>query len=200
MKIDALLLAGGNSSRMGGRHKGGLPWHGTTFTGHMARELRKRAETVYISYGLHALPDPAGCIPVQDIFPGCGPMGGLHAGLKKSTADLVLTAPCDMPLLTAELYDYLLSFLTPEKYPSLSDLPDAVVPVLGKRPEPLAAIYRPSCCICFEQQLKTGCFRIRPALDRMRVLYPDISAIPHLAAMMANINSPDDYAGLLKNE
>ena len=200
MKTDALILAGGNSSRMGGQHKGSLLWHGKSFTELMVRELKKRADTVYLSCGRQAVPDTSGCIAVQDIYPGCGPIGGLHAGLKKSTADFVLTAPCDMPLLKAELYDFLLSFLTGEPSGGSSGMPDAVVPLLDRRPEPLAAVYRPSCSLFFEQQLKTGCYRLRPALDRMHVVYPDISENPQLASMMENINSPADYASLLEKK
>ena len=188
--MDALILAGGKSSRMGGRHKGSLLYQGASLTGRMARELEKMTENIYISYGQTMHRDTSVGTPVQDIFPGCGPMSGLHAGLLASRADLVLTAPCDMPLLTAAYYEYLLQYITDPQT-------DAVVPCSGGRPAPPAAIYRPSCSRIFEAQLRTGQYRIRAALDRMRVVYPDLSENETLSAMLVNVNSPEDYARLL---
>ena len=186
MTADALILAGGKSSRMGGRHKGNLLCHGTSLTERIARELGKTAENVYISYGQTLHRDTSYGIPVQDIYPGCGPMSGLHAGLQASSADFVLTAPCDMPLLTAGFYDYLLQFFSDPQT-------EAVVPCREGRPEPLAAIYRPSCSRIFERQLRAGQYRIRQAFDQMHVIFPDISEDASLSGMLININTPEDY-------
>lgn len=193
MKIDALILAGGKSSRMGGRHKGSLLYNGRPLTERMALELGSLAENVFISYGETVQQDTSFGIPVQDIIPGCGPMSGLHAGLQESRADLVLTAPCDMPLLTADFYRYLLSRMPDPQT-------DAVVACRGSRMEPLAAVYRPSCWTAFDHQLRTGQYRIRAALQGLRVVFADVSGNEALSAMLVNVNHPEDYARLAQRE
>ena len=203
MKTDALILTGGKSSRMGGRHKGSLLYEHRTLTARMVEELQKRADTVYISYGRHPREDTSLGVPVQDIYPDCGPMSGLHAGLLASLqagrADYVLTAPCDMPLLKAEFYDYLLQASAESSAdPETEDgLPDAVVPCRGDFPEPLAALYRPSASAFFARQLLTGQYRLRLALARMNVLYVDLTGQPALTDMLLNVNTPADYESLI---
>ena len=49
MKADGLFLAGGASRRMGGNHKGNLMFQGQTFQEHIISELKKKAETIWIS-------------------------------------------------------------------------------------------------------------------------------------------------------
>jgi len=49
-----LILAAGNSSRMGGKIKQLLPWRETTLLGHAIQEAKKVSETVSVVLGAHA--------------------------------------------------------------------------------------------------------------------------------------------------
>ena len=49
--MDLLILAGGKSRRMGGRHKGNLILDGESFTQRLIRELGDGAEHIYLSCG-----------------------------------------------------------------------------------------------------------------------------------------------------
>ena len=49
--MDVLILAGGKSSRMGGKHKGNLELGGETFTQRLINEMSKISERIWISYG-----------------------------------------------------------------------------------------------------------------------------------------------------
>ncbi len=199
LRVDALILAGGNNARMNGNYKGALTLGGGTFTGRLIGELRKRADRVFLSFGTEIREEPAGCTPVRDVYPGCGPLAGLHAGLAASRADLVLTAPCDMPLLRAGLYDCLLERMKEEERRS-GLRADGIVPVLSGRMEPLAAVYRPSAAPELERQLLAGCRRVRSALAGLRIITVGLDDLPELAAMIVNVNTQTDYERLLENE
>ena len=46
---------------------------------------------------------------IPDIIPDCGPMGGIYTALENAQTFWVATLPCDMPLLSTEVYRILLS-------------------------------------------------------------------------------------------
>ena len=189
MELQGLILAGGKNRRMQGRFKGGLILGGETFLSILLAEMRKVSENILISVGDKPVDIPAGCQVVKDIYPGCGPMAGLQAGLAASHADLVLAAACDMPMLRAEFYLYLVDHF--QKAVQEGKPCDGVVPLHEGRPEPLAAAYRATAAGVFEQALKSGQYRIRNALDRLHILYvkPDDVYIP----MLQNNNDPQEY-------
>ena len=132
MKISAIILAGGKSSRMG-THKGGLMLDGATFTDIIASELMKITPDLLFSCTEKTENVPLNCTKVYDIYENCGPMGGLHAALKNCNADAILVSACDTPLIKAELYQLLLD--------NLGDH-DGIVAVSEGRQHPLTAVYR----------------------------------------------------------
>lgn len=190
-KADGLILAGGKSSRMGGRHKGNLPYGDTTFTGRLVEELKKGSQQLWLSYGEEPREVYAGCGIIEDEYPNCGPMAGLQAGLKHCESDVLLVAACDMPLLKLELYQYLFSFLGEH---------GGVVPICQGRIHPLAAIYKKELLPIFEDFLQKGNYRLRAALEESDICYVDVTELPQFCRMLQNINTEEDYAVLLEAE
>lgn len=140
MQAEGLILAGGQSTRMGGRHKGSLTYRGETFTHRLVKELKKEVSCVRLSYG-HEVKDEGGeCPIVMDIYPECGPIGGIYAGLKACQREWMLTAACDMPLMKIELYRYMMDMLEADR--GETSIYDGAVPVTDGRMHPLAAVYR----------------------------------------------------------
>lgn len=93
--VIGVLLAGGASRRMG-RDKALLQWQGRPLLDHVrARLWAAGCEAVVTS---RAAP---GCI--ADYYPGRGPLGGIHAVLRRRPAAGYLVVPVDMPLLSAAL-------------------------------------------------------------------------------------------------
>jgi len=130
-------------------------------------------------------------IVVSDIFPDKGPLGGLHAGLLVSPDECNFVMACDMPFADPEVAVYLLDRL---------DGHDAVVPVLGDRPEPLHAAYKKSCLPQIEASLRDGNLRMRNLLDRVNTLYIDadeLRAIGSDLRCFVNVNTPDEYARII---
>lgn len=192
-KFDGLILAGGKSRRMGGSHKGDLIYHKESFQERIIHELQKEAKQVWISWGADVRREYPGCKAVQDEYPECGAMGGLHAGLKQSRNPLVMVAACDMPFLNIEVYRYLY-----ERLMEADLFCDGAVPVTDGRIHPLAAIYGKQMADCFEMQIKKGDYRLRDALRCRNILYVDLDSRPDLGRMLMNINTIQEYETIVK--
>ena len=105
--ILGLILAGGESLRMGGGDKSLLRLGGVALIEHVARSLAPQLDRIAIS----ANGDPSRFAwldrPVlADALPGLGPLGGLLRGLawaESQAASALLTAPADTPFLPDDL-------------------------------------------------------------------------------------------------
>lgn len=188
LQIDGLLLAGGKNSRMGGNYKGNLIYDDETFVEKILNELKKSAEQIWISYGRVQHDSYEGCSIVQDEYPDCGPLGGLHAGMKACEGDVVWVAACDMPFLKHELYQYLMNFLEP--------CFDGVVPIVDGKLQVLAAIYRPSIAEVLETELKMGNYKLQRVCKKLKIKYIDVSEDEAYRSMLKNINTLEEYNGI----
>src|SRR3954463_4914198 len=93
----AAILAGGRSTRFGGRDKSALIVDGRTILDRQLAALTPLTDDVMIVGGGAA---PAPHRYVADSVPGGGPLGGLHAALTAARGDTLFLAACDMPYLT----------------------------------------------------------------------------------------------------
>lgn len=96
--LDALILAGGESRRMGA-DKSLLPFGGQTLIEHVAAQLTPVAKVVRISTGGQAPHATMGLPLVADLRPGCGPLMGIASGLRVASRDWTLVVATDMPAL-----------------------------------------------------------------------------------------------------
>lgn len=198
MQAEGLILAGGRSTRMGGRYKGSLTYGGRTFTRILADELKKEVSCVRLSYGREKREDCEYCEIVMDDYPDCGPIGGIYSGLLACGCDLMLTAACDMPLLKVEFYRYLINKLKDEERNGA--FYDGVIPAVRGRLHPLAAIYKKRVCQVIKEQILNENYCLRDALKRMHMLYVDVTEQAELEAMLQNINTVEEYERLTENE
>lgn len=99
--LAAVVLAGGRATRMGGRDKGLLPLAGRPLAAHLLERLRPQVGELLINANRHREDYLAlGCPVVADSLAGFqGPLAGMLAALDSVRAGLLLTAPCDSPLL-----------------------------------------------------------------------------------------------------
>jgi len=183
-KIGFLLLSGGRSKRMGS-HKALLEINGRTLLNTVALAGEAFEERI-LSANDPAIPTPQGYIRCEDIYPGCGPMAGIHAALAKTDCDALVVAPCDAPYYSRELAEYLASQYDPEL--------NALVLLDDEgRAQPLSGVYSKSCLPVLEQHLKTDRLKIMRMLEDMRIkkmVLPN-----HLnSAVFENLNTPEDMA------
>src|SRR5579864_6776203 len=103
-QVSGFVLAGGKSTRMG-QDKAGLELNGSTLLEHALAALRGVCRDVSIlgSYELYGQLAPV----YEDIFPGCGPLGGIHAALTNSQTQYNLIIAVDTPFVVPEFLSYL---------------------------------------------------------------------------------------------
>ncbi|MGH9571251.1 MAG: molybdenum cofactor guanylyltransferase, partial [Candidatus Angelobacter sp.] len=102
--LTGFVLAGGRSTRMG-TDKAALPLNGRTLLEHALQIVGQVAGRVLI-LGSKQLYGKYGAA-IEDLYPGCGPLGGIHAALLNSQTRLNLVIAVDTPFLSAELLRYM---------------------------------------------------------------------------------------------
>jgi phospholipid/cholesterol/gamma-HCH transport system ATP-binding protein len=183
--ITAFVLAGGRSSRMGS-DKALLTYRDTTLLQH-AIQIASACGRSYI-VGPHNRYGSFG-ETVEDIYPGCGPLGGIHAALRATTTELNLILSVDMPLMTSAFLQWLTeqARATPECI---------VVPDAAGGPQPLCAVYRRVVAHFAEQSLRDDDLKIGHLFSRVptRIIREqEITAAGFSPEIFRNINTPEEY-------
>ena len=184
--MDLIVLAGGRGRRMGGA-KGGLKLDGVTLVETVIGRLRELFDNVVISSAGGDSFRNVDAIEVADIYPDCGSLGGLHAGLSTVTSPRAFAIACDMPFVNPGLVKLLVS--RPGEF-------EVVVPrIADGKLEPLHAVYSKSCMPHMESLLESGNLRIFDFFDRVRVEYVEVDRITGIDPEMLsffNVNTPED--------
>ncbi|MBR2943313.1 MAG: NTP transferase domain-containing protein [Clostridia bacterium] len=186
MNLGFLLMSGGLSSRMG-TPKALLTLGSETLLARIAREGESFPERI-LSVNNPAIPTPQGYARTEDLYTGCGPMGGLHAALSRCASDALAVAPCDAPHYSAKIARFLAA--------ALEEGVDAVIPEDETgRAHPMMGIYAKSCLPALTEHLESGRFKLMMMLSGLnvrRVRLPE--DIPQ--TVFGNLNTPEDYAAL----
>jgi len=189
-KVTAFVLAGGRSSRMGA-DKAMLPFREQTL---LARALEVAAAVAgrvvivgprerYARYG----------DVIEDVYPGCGPLAGIHAALSATQTELNLVLSVDTPLMSQEFLRWLL-----EQASNISDL--IVVPDALGGQQPLCAVYRPAVEAFAEEALKDGDYKIGHLFSRVPTRYiseVEMGEAGFSPEIFRNVNTPAEYEALL---
>jgi len=125
---------------------------------------------------------------VADIFPGCGPLAGIHAALLHSSAELNLLLAVDMPFVSGELLAFL--FAAAEESDAI-----VTVPRSGQGLQPLCAVYRRNFSSVAEQALRAGKYKIDAAFSSLpvRVIEEgELAAAGFSERSFFNVNTPQD--------
>jgi molybdopterin-guanine dinucleotide biosynthesis protein A len=183
--ITGFVLAGGKSSRMG-RDKARLSVDGRTLLETALEAARAVAGNVFILgdpalYGAYA---PT----IADVFPGCGPLGGIHAALARTRTEFNLMIAVDTPFLSAGLLRYLAGR-------ALQARAMVTAPEINAYPQPLCAVYSRAFLPIAEQALKTGAYKIVPLFPEAGTLLireAELKQVAFTAEMFENLNTPED--------
>ena len=182
-KVSTIILAGGNSSRLG-RDKALVKiYNSSTIIHTIVEKLQVISDDVIIVTNGQKYAN-LGVKLTSDIYLNSGPLAGLHSGLLAAKHSHALVVACDMPFLNVKLLSYMIS--QPLYY-------DALVPKIEGWLEPLHAIYSRHCIGPIERKLKAHRFRMRDLLDTVAIQYlfkDSIKMFDPQYQSFFNINSP----------
>jgi molybdopterin-guanine dinucleotide biosynthesis protein A len=193
MKVSGLILAGGQSRRMG-RPKALLE----VDTRLLVEVVRDRLAPHCTEILLSVRPDRD---PVLDRITGVrlvpddprhhGPLAGIRAGLAAAAESHVLVVGCDMPWLHAGALE-----LVREQDPRW----DVVIPVAGGHLQPLHARYATSCLPAVDRVLAGGPGPVARFFPEVQVKELDEcqwSAVPGFAASLTSLDTPARWRDFL---
>jgi molybdopterin-guanine dinucleotide biosynthesis protein A len=184
-EVSAFVLAGGRSSRMG-MDKAFIEFQGRTLLDRALTLVTAITPNVHI-VGNRAKFGAFGKV-VEDEFPDHGPLGGIHAALRSSTAELNLILALDMPFVQERFLNYLVS--EAEKGDAV-----ATVPTAAGNWQPLCAVYRKAFADLAEPALRSGRNKIDPLFKDalVRVITQDeLERAGFSAELFRNLNTPEE--------
>ncbi len=180
-----VILAGGKSSRFGSNkalaHVNGKPMISyaidtleTLFSEHL---LVTNAPEEYSFTSWSTTPD---------IYPGAGPLAGIHAALARVKSEKIFVVGCDMPFLKPELICFIC-----DQY----DESDVIIPESENGIEPLHGLYHKNCLGQISADLQAKQHRLHHFLEKMNttiISWREISAIDPGQTSFCNINHQYD--------
>jgi len=180
--ITVILLAGGQSSRMG-KDKGLIEFNGKPLIEHITEKVRLITDSVFIitnqpGYDRFGFP----CFP--DIKKDCGPIGGIFTGLHHSSTLKNLVLSCDTPFIPHHLIKHLVE---------QSGVEDALVPRYDEKTEPLCGVYDRNCKETLKMLIDERELKLQNALEKLNTRFLDLHRFDDFdKRWFANINTPDE--------
>ncbi|HXD30072.1 MAG TPA: molybdenum cofactor guanylyltransferase [Pyrinomonadaceae bacterium] len=183
--MDAFILAGGESRRMG-TDKSQLVLDGSTLVERIAAVLRSITPSIRV-VGREIPNSPLQSVP--DVYSKWGALGGVHAALAACTTDWAVVIACDMPNVTQALLS---------RMADLRNDFEAVAPIQpDDRPQPLCAFYRKAPCLETAKKLiESGERKPVTLLQSVRtrwVSFNELRDLPSADLLFENMNTPEDY-------
>jgi molybdenum cofactor guanylyltransferase len=185
--LGAFILVGGKSTRMG-TDKAFLQFEGRTLLTRaldLGRSVTPNVSIVgnretFASFGQ----------VVEDIFGDCGPLAGIHAALRRSTAEFNLMLAVDMPFISPGFLQYLLR--------QARNAPEAVVivPCASGRQQPLSAMYRREFADVAETALRARQNRIDRLFENIATRTIDENELDRAgfsSEIFRNLNTPNEF-------
>ena len=190
-KYTAVILAGGNSFRMG-EDKALLKLNnGKTFIQSIYDIISLRFDKIIISTNNPKI-RISGAKHVADIIKNSGPAGGICSALRASETERCFVTTVDMPFINHDLIDFLV-YSDSEKF-------DAVFISEGNKPYPLTGIYSKKTYAVFEKEIKKGNRKITNILYGLKFKNIDISDQSFYSKhILQNINTREDYKKIFRS-
>lgn len=191
LSLAALVLAGGQSSRMG-QDKALLCWDGTSMLQRVCRAASPCCDRVYIltpwqeRYQASIDNTVLNLHWLAETNPGQGSIVGLLQGMTEIEADWILLLACDLPLLDPAILQIWINQLD-----RLTNQTLALVPRQSHGWEPLCAFYRKTALPELQNFIQQGGRSFQIWLSQ--ILVQPIHPIDRQSQMLWNCNTPQDF-------
>jgi molybdopterin-guanine dinucleotide biosynthesis protein A len=189
--ITGVILAGGLGRRMGSVDKGLRPLAGRPMVAWVRDRLVPQVDRIlvnanrnldaYGAFGDRVIPD--------SITGFAGPLAGLYEGLDQAVTPLVVTVPCDSPLLPLDLVARLREALERDA----ADPADLAVARTGDQPHPVFCLARRTLRPDLAAYLAGGGRKIDTWYARLRAVEVRFDDCPDA---FSNVNTPEELAAL----
>jgi molybdopterin-guanine dinucleotide biosynthesis protein A len=186
LRISGVILAGGAAKRFGGKSKHNVMVGGRTIMSGMLGVIGDIFHEILIVTAKNNQEEFAGFTTIHDEFTGIGPLGGIHAALKKSDADAIFVFAGDMPLIDKEIILQQIKLYT-------QSTPGILVPRYGDLTEPLHSIYNISVLQDLESFIRNN--TNHPVYEFFNIAgaaYFDLDDTEETRNKFLNINTPAD--------
>lgn len=202
MDLDAFILIGGRSSRLG-VDKAFVELGGETLATRSADLVESALSPSRITFVTGSegqfktgLLSSLGHTVITDLKPGFGSWSGIDAALAHAQSEWIFIFACDLPFVSIELLQLLASFVNGEH--------ESVVPrQWDGRLQPLCAFYRQRPTLAVVDEEVTGHRSIPPLNSifddlKTRIVEPDeYNHLPHAEKLFLNINTENDLAAAM---
>jgi molybdenum cofactor guanylyltransferase len=165
MGITGIVLAGGKSSRFG-KDKALAGFSGKTLVEHSIAILQGVCGEILISSNNPEQFHFTGLPVIMDIYPQCGPIGGIHSGLIHASYEKVLFLGCDMPLISKDLLLFMIQS---------SKTHQGVIPMNEGFKQSLCILLEKNSSGVIEDSLKNKVYKILDALEGLKINFLETS-------------------------
>jgi molybdenum cofactor guanylyltransferase len=192
-EYSAIILAGGQSSRMG-RPKAELPFALGTMLDYVVSEMMRVFDELVVAvanprrYAWEGI----GVRVIFDDVPDRGPASALEQALREIRFDRAFVCSCDVPFVNGGLARKLCEMLGDD---------DALIPQVGGKLQTLHAVYRRKCAKTLATMRTRGEHRLHEIVNfaKVRVVpEAEIRALDPEMLSFFNVNTPEDYQRALK--
>jgi len=184
--LTAFILAGGRSSRMG-RDKAFLELGGRALLDRALELAGSVTPVVRIVAPQDRFLTVARTI--EDIYPDCGPLGGIHAALTNTSTELNLVLAVDLPFVEPDFLEYLIAQAS--QTAALVTVPQAAGGF-----QPLCAVYRKEFAGVAQTALERKRNKIDPLFTQVetRVINEaEMHRLNYHPQMFRNLNTPAEF-------
>ncbi|OCG06910.1 molybdenum cofactor guanylyltransferase MobA [Gilliamella sp. wkB178] len=181
LSITAIVLAGGQSSRMHGNDKGLLLLKGKPLFQHVIDRIHNQVDSVMINCNRHLEQYQTTGYPVfTDAIKGyLGPLAGIYSGLLQSKTYWNLFVSCDTPFLPNDLVSRLAKNITNNQ---------AMYPIDGTYTHPTILLTNKTIMPQLKIYLEQGDRKLMLFLQQINAIAVDFS---DESSCFININTPD---------
>ena len=192
LMLTAVILAGGRARRMDGKDKGLLLLRDKPMISYVISKLTPQIQRLIINanrnHDDYQALAPGSAIISDQVGVGefFGPLAGMLAALDYCDSDVLLTAPCDSPLLPTDYAQRMLRALNDGQA-------DIAVASDGNRLQPVFSLLRTSLRDDLNHFLSSGGRKIDRWFEKHPTVVVDFADTP---SMFRNVNTPEELAQL----